>query len=87
MVKVKRVTKKSHNQNDFYEWLRKYLGIKGQTDEIADLAADATCDYLFPRGKDKTLEDFKCHLNSNYHPIPNAIIALEKAFGMYKGSL
>ncbi len=83
MVKVKRIAKK--RENDFYDFLSEYLENKGQTDPVGDLANDARRDNIFPRGKGKTLKDFKHHITTNYKPIPNAILALENAFKMYSG--
>ena len=85
MAKVKRIAKK--RQNDFYDFLSKYLEIKGQTDPVADLANDARRDNIFPRGNEKTLDDFKNHLTINYKPIPNALVALDKAYEMYLNSM
>ena len=85
MAKVKRIAKK--RQNDFYDFLSKYLEIKGQTDPVADLANDARRDNIFPRGIEKTLDDFKNHLTINYKPIPNALVALDKAYEMYLNSM
>ena len=80
---VKRKVTKSLKKRDFYSWLCYYLKINNQVNPIADFAADAQSDPTFPRGKGKTLENFKHHINSNYKPIPNAILALENAFEMY----
>ena len=79
---VKRIAKKYRPQNDFYDFLYEY----GQTDPIGDLANDVKKDNIFPRGK-KTLDDFKCHMTTNYKPIPNALVALEKGFEMYLNSM
>ena len=70
-------------KRDFYSWLCYYLKINGQVTPIGDFSADAQRDPSFPRGKGKTLEDFKHHITTNYKPIPNAILALENAFEMY----
>ena len=70
---VKGNVTKSPKKRDFYSWLCYYLKVNGQVNPTADLAADAKLDPFFPRGKRKTLEDFKHHINSNYKPIPNAI--------------
>ena len=83
MVKVKRTGKKSRRQNDFYDFLCEHLEKNGQTDPVADIAADAKRDYIFPRGTGKTLDDFKTHLTTNYHPIHKAITALELAYALY----
>ena len=74
---------KYSKKKDFYSWLCYYLKINGQVTPIGDFSADAQRDPSFPRGKGKTLEDFKHHITSNYKPIPNAILALENAFEMY----
>lgn len=80
---VKHIAKKSRLQNDFYDFLCEYLEINGQIDRIADIAAEAQRDRIFPRGNEKTLDDFKSHLINNYHPIPNALKSLEMAFEIY----
>jgi hypothetical protein len=83
MVKVKGSSKKTRPQNDFYEWLCGYLEKNGATDPVGDIAAEVQRDYIFPRGNEKTLDDFKDHLTSNYKPLPQAITALEMAYEMY----
>ena len=83
MVKVKLSAKKTRPQNDFYEWLCDYLEKNGAIDRIGDIAKEVKRDSIFPRGYDKTLDDFKDHLTSNYKPLPQAITALENAYALY----
>lgn len=85
MGKGKCIVKKS--QNDFYDFLNEYLENNGQIDPVADLANDARRDNIFPRGIERTLDDFRTHLTTNYKPIPNALVALDKAYEMYLNSM
>ncbi len=80
---VKRIAKKSRRQNDFYDFLCEYLEINGQVDPIGDIAKEVKRDSIFPRGNERTLDDFKNHLNINYNPIQKAIAALEMAYERY----
>ncbi len=74
---------KSLKKGDFYSWLFNYLKVNGQVDPVGDLSFDVQRDPNFPRGKGKTLKDFKHHITTNFKPIPNALLALENAFEMY----
>ncbi len=80
---VKRIAKKSRRQNDFYDFLCEYLEKNGATDPVGDIAAEVQRDYIFPRGNEYTLDDFKKHLNMNYNPIQKAIAAHEMAYEKY----
>lgn len=67
---------------NFLPWLKAYLKKYGQTDQIADLALDASCDKCFP----KSGKEFKTYLEhlKKHNACRPAIISLKMAFERYR---